>query len=134
MKDMQWRQLPPDPIKQRGFIRKFAKKSTSTVVKHILDNYQPTQDVTFRVNDPRTLLDMGNVTRKIATLVQLHGEVRDPCATCRKGLGIFAACVRIPGEQENKCGNCILMKKPCCHGDGMKIFYAYATDCSTIFA
>lgn len=112
-----WGNLPFDTARIPGHVDRIIEDSSSEVVKNILQRYDKRTPLVFR-NITQTKI--GSETSKIAAVIQRCGEVEDDeCEYCgRGGEGVtFIQCVRIPGEQYGKCGNCIYQRQKCSKGD-----------------
>jgi hypothetical protein len=115
----QWRNLPADPTKHQVYILRILETCSSTRVKSVIRTHTRQQDIEFRSNNYRQDAPIDSVPAKLGAAVQQRGEEADACAFCRTLGGPFATCVRIPGVQFGKCGNCIFAREVCSHGEGM---------------
>ncbi|KAI9710792.1 MAG: hypothetical protein M1812_007340 [Candelaria pacifica] len=67
-------------------------------------------------------IEAGRPSYILGLLIQSRGEdAPSPCHhRCRRDLGVFAGCRRIPGIQHGACGNCVWQSRAlhCVHADG----------------
>jgi hypothetical protein len=115
----QWKNLPADPTRHQAYILRILESCTSTMVKSVIRIYTSQRDIEFRSNNYRQDAPIDSLPAKLGAAVQQRGNEANLCTFCRTLDGPFTTCVRIPGLQSGKCGNCIFAREVCSHGEGM---------------
>lgn len=116
-----WGKLPLDPRKHQEHINKILQSSESVHIQQIVGSSTQARDLQLRAQTAMADIKLSSWISKFAVAIQKYGLMANVlCEACQRGEGPFQQCIRMPGKQHDRCGNCIYLRKACSSASGTR--------------